>query len=58
MKVTIKDNGHEYTYDNMNWLRARGDELIINYTDENDEECEEFGDVPDAIIFVKGNKDE
>ena len=54
MKVTIKDNGREFTYNNMNWLRARGDELIINQQDENDEECKEFGDVPDAIIFVKG----
>lgn len=54
MKVTIKDNGREFTYDHMNWLRAIGDELIINYQDENDEECEEFGDVPDAIVFVKG----
>lgn len=51
MKVKIRDNGHSYTYENMNWIKAENGVLTINYQDENDEECEEFGDVPDYISF-------
>ena len=51
MKVTIRDKGRSFIYKNMNWLKAENGILTINYQDENNEECEEFGDVPDYILF-------
>ncbi len=51
MIVEIRDGEHSFEYSRMNWMKYKNGELIINYQDENEEECEEIGDAPDSIIF-------
>lgn len=52
MKGIIKENGREFKYENLNSIVIRNGELIINYQDENDEECEEIGDIPEFLEIV------
>lgn len=51
MNVEIRDGEHSYEYGKMNWMKYEDGVLTINYQDYNNEECEEFGDAPDMIIF-------
>lgn len=51
MIVEIKDKENSFEYSHMNWMKYENGELIINYQDANDEECEEIGEAPEAIIF-------
>ena len=57
MKLHIKDiDGHEYTYKNVNFIDVDNGQFVINYQDENDEECEEIGDVPIKFGVEDANK--
>ena len=53
MKATIRDNESVYEYERMNWISFNNGVLTINYQDENDEECEEFGDIPEYLEINK-----
>lgn len=49
MKGIIRDNGREFKYEKLNSITIKNGELIVNYQDENDEECEEIGDIPEFL---------
>lgn len=46
----ICNEGKGYEYKKLNWIRISNGELVINYQDKNDEECEEFGDIPEYLF--------
>lgn len=46
MQVRLSDNDQEYIYKKVNFIKIDGQDFIINYQDENDEECEEIGPIP------------
>ena len=50
MKVHISNNNGEFDYNNVNFIKIDGEDFIINYQDENDEECEEIGPIPGDLI--------
>ena len=51
MIAKICDKGKGFEYKKMNFIRISNGELTINYRDENDEICEEFGPVPEYLYF-------
>lgn len=54
----ICDKGKGYEYKKLNWIRISNDELVINYQDKNDEECEEIGDIPEYLFVGEENEKE
>lgn len=49
LRVHISSND-EFYYKNVNFIKIDGEDFIINYQDENDEECEEIGPIPSYIM--------
>ena len=50
LRAHISDNDDEFDYKNVNFIKINGEDFIINYQDENDEECEEIGPIPGDLI--------
>ena len=50
MKVHIGNNDGEFDYKKVNFIKISGEDFIINYQDDNDEECEEIGPIPGDLI--------
>ena len=46
MRVRLSDNDQEYVYKKVNFIKIDGEDFIINYQDENDENHEEIGPIP------------
>lgn len=49
MTLEIQEGNKYYKYKNINWTRIHNGELTINYIDENGEQAEEFGPVPEYM---------
>ena len=50
LRVRISSNDGEFDYKKVNFIKISGEDFIINYQDENDEECEEIGPIPGDLI--------
>lgn len=50
IRVHIGSNDGEFNYKKVNFVKIDGEDFIINYQDENDEECEEIGPIPGDLI--------
>lgn len=51
LRVHISDNDGEFDYKKVNFIKIDGEDFIINYQNENDEECEEIGPIPGDVII-------
>ena len=52
MRASIMDKGHMYQYDKMIHVSViNGNELIIRYQDEEGENHEEVGDIPEYLAI-------
>ena len=49
MKAIIKDDGYEYKFDRMQFVRIDNGTMTIDYYDEEGNEHQEAGEVPDYI---------
>lgn len=56
MVVKICDKKKDYEYVHVNFIRIDRGKLIINYTNDAGEVCEEFGDVPEYIFCGEKEK--
>lgn len=54
IRVRISSNDGEFDYKRVNFIKIDGEDFIINYQDENDEECEEIGPIPSDVIVKEG----
>lgn len=50
IRVKISNNDGEFVFKNVNFIRIDGEDFIINYQDDNDENHEEIGPVPGDVI--------
>lgn len=50
IQVHISSNDGEFDYKKVNFVKIDGEDFIINYQDENDEECEEIGPIPNYFM--------
>lgn len=50
MRVIISNNDGEFIFKNVNFIKIDGEDFIINYQDENDENHEEIGPIPGDVI--------
>lgn len=59
MQAIIKEHGErvrEFNYSLMNWIRIDAGNMTINYIDENGEEHQETGKVPDYMLVCRWPK--
>lgn len=50
LRVHISSNDGEFDYKKVNFIKISGEDFIINYQDDNNEECEEIGPIPGDLI--------
>lgn len=61
MQAIIKEHGEkvrEFNYSLMNWIRIDSGNMTINYIDENGEEHQETGKVPDYMWVEDGPRNQ